>query len=65
LAFLKNKYRTYPTLYPNEVRVFQEFMSEAGFKEWYSDVPQYQFEIGQEPNSSNFTSAKKTNLKDK
>lgn len=52
-------------MFKAEVRLFQEFMTEENFKEWYNDVPQYQFDEGQEPKAMHFTAVKTPNIKDK
>lgn len=41
-----NEHRDY---YKSEINMFREVLSKEEFLEWYEDVPQYDFELGQEP----------------
>ena len=59
MNFLKRKFISYQDVYKKEMRVFQEFMNEDKFLQWYSDHPQYVFEMGQEPAATDFTSKDK------
>ncbi len=65
LHFLKNKYLKYRDLYPKEVLVFQEFMNEDRFIQWWADTPQYVFEEGEEPKLRDFSDPTKFELIEK
>ena len=50
LNFLKEIWNEYHEFYAErELNLFMHFMKKEDFLEWYKDVPQYQFDMGQEP----------------